>query len=147
MLVLLPKLGPFLAGRQEDASEVLLALIQVGAHCTERFHCVINFNQEMQVASFRSVRLTRTVTTEEENTTLLHQLFGCYQQYQNHCDKLECENKLSKIEYSFNLSLALEGRSSSIDELLQLHFLGEHIADWKCPICSHVGLTRVSVCY
>jgi ubiquitin carboxyl-terminal hydrolase 36/42 len=115
LLTNLGKVGQFEWGRQEDASEFLYG-----------------FFQAMQQSLF--LEAGRKPTTEEENTTWLHQLFGGYSKYSRRC--VGCGHTSETTDYFLSIQLNLNA-GQSVEELLRSFFYasGHLLEDYVCSSC------------
>lgn len=112
-------LGEFHFGHQEDANTFLYSLFQ---------------------AMQRSLYTERDgkPTPDEENTTLLHQLFGGHSQYRGRC--MSCNATTTRYDFFLTVTLNLSAGFSLEEALRSFFFVGNHLDDWKCSACSGKGL-------
>lgn len=110
--------GDFTRGHQEDASLFLTGLVE-----------------RMQQDEFRCNGVVKP-SLDQENTTLMHQLFGGYICYSNFCRA--CGGTKTRFEYVFSLPLALE-KECPIEEVLKNHFSVEE-CEGTCSLCKAKGI-------
>jgi ubiquitin carboxyl-terminal hydrolase 36/42 len=109
--------GEFTRGHQDDASLFMTGLVE-----------------RLQQDEFR-VHGVAKPSVDQENTTLMHQLFGCYLVYSNTCRA--CGGTKKRFEYVFSLPLALE-REAPIEDVLKAHFTTEEL-EGTCSLCKQRG--------
>ena len=118
-------LGPFQRGQQDDANDFLYALME-----------------HMQKGLIGSGK----ITIDEENTSLLHQLFGGYKCHQMQCQSCNVVTPLKNFEYFLTLTLPLVGKLSSLEQMMLDFFRSQPVEGWKCGKCGSVDSGMENSC-